>query len=96
MVHDIPLLVETGQAGRFDVVVVVDAPDDVGCERLVARARDGPPRRPGPGSPRRRPRASGSPPPTTWSVNDGDLAALDVAVDDAVARPLAATGSRRS
>ncbi|MGN6521756.1 MAG: dephospho-CoA kinase [Actinomycetes bacterium] len=37
VVHDIPLLVETGQAGSFDLVVVVDADDDVRVARLVAR-----------------------------------------------------------
>ncbi|GAB3285971.1 hypothetical protein GCM10027449_32050 [Sinomonas notoginsengisoli] len=37
IVQDIPLLVETGQAGNFDVVVVVDAPDDVRVARLLAR-----------------------------------------------------------
>jgi dephospho-CoA kinase len=36
VVHDIPLLVETGQAASFDLVVVVDAPDDVRVARLVA------------------------------------------------------------
>ncbi len=36
VVHDIPLLVETGQQGDFDVVVVVDAPDDVRLSRLVS------------------------------------------------------------
>jgi dephospho-CoA kinase len=36
VVHDIPLLVETGQAGRFHRVVVVDAPDDVRLNRLVS------------------------------------------------------------
>jgi dephospho-CoA kinase len=35
VVHDIPLLVETGQAGSFDVVVVVDALPDVQVQRLV-------------------------------------------------------------
>ncbi len=35
VVHDIPLLVETGQADTFDIVVVVDAPADVQTERLV-------------------------------------------------------------
>ncbi|MEQ7123172.1 dephospho-CoA kinase [Actinopolymorpha sp. B11F2] len=34
VVHVIPLLVETGQADRFDVVVVVDVPEDVQVERL--------------------------------------------------------------
>ncbi|GAB4098859.1 dephospho-CoA kinase [Sinomonas halotolerans] len=38
IVQDIPLLVETGQAGSFDVVVVVDAPDEVRIARLAARS----------------------------------------------------------
>ena len=37
VVHDIPLLVETGQADRFDVVVIVDVPADVQLERLTAQ-----------------------------------------------------------
>ncbi|MGN6403979.1 dephospho-CoA kinase [Sinomonas sp.] len=37
VVQDIPLLVETGQAGSFDVVVVVDAPDEVRIRRLAER-----------------------------------------------------------
>jgi len=35
VVHDIPLLVETGQAERFDVVIVVDVPCDVQRDRLT-------------------------------------------------------------
>ncbi|HET7069257.1 MAG TPA: dephospho-CoA kinase [Nocardioides sp.] len=35
VVHDIPLLVETGQAGAFDAVVVVDVPEDLQVERAV-------------------------------------------------------------
>ena len=35
VVQDIPLLVETGQAGRFDAVVVVDVPVEVQVERMV-------------------------------------------------------------
>ena len=35
VVHDVPLLVETGQAGHFDAVVVVDAPPDLRVQRLV-------------------------------------------------------------
>jgi dephospho-CoA kinase len=35
VVHDIPLLVETGQTDRFDVVVVVDLPTDLAVQRLV-------------------------------------------------------------
>jgi dephospho-CoA kinase len=36
VVHDIPLLVETGQADGFDLVVVVDAPVDLRIDRMVA------------------------------------------------------------
>lgn len=36
VVQDIPLLVESGLAGLFDLVVVVDAADDVRVGRLVA------------------------------------------------------------
>lgn len=35
VVHDIPLLVETGQAGHMDVLVVVDAPPELRVRRLV-------------------------------------------------------------
>ena len=35
VVHDIPLLVETGQAGDFDAVVVVDVPEEVQVDRAV-------------------------------------------------------------
>ena len=35
VVHDIPLLVETGQVGRFDAVLVVDVPTHVQVERAV-------------------------------------------------------------
>jgi dephospho-CoA kinase len=35
VVHDIPLLAETGQASSFDVVVVIDVPVEVQTERLV-------------------------------------------------------------
>ena len=34
VVHDIPLLVETGQAGAFDAVVVVDVPVELQVERM--------------------------------------------------------------
>lgn len=37
VVHVIPLLVETGQAAAFDVVVVVDVAEDVQRARLLAR-----------------------------------------------------------
>jgi dephospho-CoA kinase len=35
VVHDIPLLVETGQASHFDAVLVVDVPVEVQVERAV-------------------------------------------------------------
>ena len=35
VVHDIPLLVETDQAGSFDAVIVVDAPRELQVERMV-------------------------------------------------------------
>jgi len=36
VVHDIPLLVETGQPANFDAVVVVDVPVEVQVERMTA------------------------------------------------------------
>lgn len=35
VVHDIPLLAESGRADTFDAVIVVDAPTDVQVERMV-------------------------------------------------------------
>ena len=35
VVHDIPLLVETGQAGDFDTVLVVDVPEDAQLDRAM-------------------------------------------------------------
>lgn len=35
VVHDIPLLVETGQGGHFDELVVVDAPAELRVRRLM-------------------------------------------------------------
>lgn len=35
VVHDIPLLVETGQGDRFDAVIVVDAPTETQFDRLT-------------------------------------------------------------
>ncbi|GAA3520669.1 dephospho-CoA kinase [Nocardioides daeguensis] len=35
VVHDIPLLVESGRAEEFDAVIVVDAPEQVQLERMV-------------------------------------------------------------
>jgi dephospho-CoA kinase len=35
VVHDIPLLTETGQAGGFDAVIVVDVPTETQVERMV-------------------------------------------------------------
>ena len=35
MVHDVPLLVETGQQDAYDIVLVVDVPTEVQVRRLV-------------------------------------------------------------
>ncbi|MDX6324159.1 MAG: dephospho-CoA kinase [Nocardioidaceae bacterium] len=35
VVHDIPLLAESGRAGTFDAVVVVDAPTDLQVQRMT-------------------------------------------------------------
>jgi dephospho-CoA kinase len=35
VVHDIPLLTETGQAASFDAVVVVDVPTEVQVDRII-------------------------------------------------------------
>lgn len=35
VVHDIPLLAESGRADTFDAVIVVDVPDEIRIERLV-------------------------------------------------------------
>jgi dephospho-CoA kinase len=37
VVHDIPLLAETGQAAAFDAVIVVDVPPEVQVDRMVAQ-----------------------------------------------------------
>jgi dephospho-CoA kinase len=39
VVHDIPLLVETGQAGQFDAVLVVDVPVETQVHRMVVDRR---------------------------------------------------------
>lgn len=39
VVHDIPLLAETGQAPSFDAVIVVDAPAQVQVDRMVSERR---------------------------------------------------------
>lgn len=35
VVHDIPLLAESGRAGEFEAVVVVDVPDELRIERMM-------------------------------------------------------------
>ncbi|MFA9428862.1 dephospho-CoA kinase [Egicoccus sp. AB-alg2] len=92
-VVDHPLLIETGQAGRFDAVVVVLAPEEERVRRLVeqrgldegdARARVAVQC-----SDEERRRAA-----THVIVNDGDLRALVAAVDDVHAH-LVADAHRR-
>jgi len=91
VVHDIPLLVETGQQGDFDLVVVVEAPDDVRLDRLV-RTR---------GMDRVEARAridAQAPPETRLEAADevvdnaGELADLDVRVDALWRRLVGAAG----
>ena len=40
VVHDIPLLTESGRADDFDAVIVVDVPTELQVERAVARGMD--------------------------------------------------------
>ena len=80
VVHDIALLVETGQAADFDEVVVVDAPDDLRVQRLV-RSRGM-----NPDQARARMQAQASRSARLDAANEvvdnsGDLTALDVQVD---------------
>ena len=65
VVYDVPLLVESGLAGGFDVVVIVLAPEDVRLKRLEAAAC--PRRTPAPGWPSRRPTSNGGRSPTRSS-----------------------------
>jgi dephospho-CoA kinase len=37
VVHDIPLLAESGQADRFDAVIVVDVPEETQVERMTGQ-----------------------------------------------------------
>ena len=37
VVHDVPLLAESGRADRFDLVIVVDVPPELQVERLVGQ-----------------------------------------------------------
>jgi dephospho-CoA kinase len=37
VVHDVPLLAESGRAGGFDLVIVVDVPPELQVERLVSQ-----------------------------------------------------------
>ena len=37
LVHDIPLMVESGAQATFETVIVVEAPDDVRLQRLADR-----------------------------------------------------------
>jgi dephospho-CoA kinase len=40
LVHDLPLLVEVGLQDAYDMVLVVDAPDEVRVQRLLERGLD--------------------------------------------------------
>jgi dephospho-CoA kinase len=80
VVQDVPLLVETGQADRYDLVVVVEAPAELRAERL---ARD---RGMSPGEARSRMAAQATDQQRRAAadvvlVNDGDLDQLRAEVD---------------
>lgn len=68
VVHDVPLLVETGQAGLYDLVVVVDVPVETQIERLAAH--------------RKMPRAEAESRIAAQATRDQRLAAADVVLDN--------------
>lgn len=68
VVHDVPLLVETGQAGLYDLVVVVDVPVETQIERLAAN--------------RAMPRAEAESRIAAQATRDQRLAAADVVLDN--------------
>jgi dephospho-CoA kinase len=81
VVHDIPLLVETGQAHLFDTVVVVDAPIEVQLDRLTrlrSMSRDEAQARITAQAPREERLAAAD----QVVVNDGSLTDLERAVDE--------------
>jgi len=90
VVHDVPLLVENGLEADYDVVVVVDAPDDLRLRRVVARGlteADARARMAAQASREARLAAA-----DIVVENDGDLAALDTRVAELWARLEAAAG----
>lgn len=85
VVQDIPLLFESGQEGKFDAVLLVDAPLDTRIQRVMSRsgltreeilARDA----------RQMPAAEKRKRATIILENDGDLEHLTRQVDGALAR----------
>lgn len=68
VVHDVPLLVETGQAGLYDLVVVVDVPVETQIERLAAN--------------RAMPRVEAESRIAAQATRDQRLAAADVVLDN--------------
>lgn len=79
VVHDVPLLVEKDLGGRYDLVVVVDAPEDLRLARLVARGlpeADARARMAAQAGRAERLAAA-----DVVIVNDGDLAVLEAQVD---------------
>lgn len=68
VVHDVPLLVETGQQGAYDLVVVVDVPTEVQLQRLVSL--------------RGMPRAEAQARVAAQASRDARLAAADVVIDN--------------
>jgi len=81
VVHDIPLLVETGQSDRFDIVIVVDATDETRLDRLIGlrgmSAHEAASRMTAQATRRQRLNAA-----DRVVHNDGDLQQLDSRVDE--------------
>lgn len=81
VVHDIPLLVETGQGDRFDIVIVVDATDETRLDRLIGlrgmSAHEAASRMTAQATRRQRLNAA-----DRVVHNDGDLQQLDSRVDE--------------
>ena len=84
VVHDIPLLAESGRADSFDAVIVVDVPDELRIERMV-RDRGWTRRMPSPGSPPRPPARTAWPSPPTSSTTAGRLEELRARVTEVYA-----------
>lgn len=80
VVHDIPLLVEAGYGADYDLVVIVDAPEEVRVQRLVERGlteSDARARIRAQASPQQRREAA-----DVWIDNSGSVEQVRAAVDE--------------